>query len=198
MNVPLGKTCTTCNEVKPASLEFFHKQKGGKDGFRIVCKLCSNVKQREYNNVNREKISKDCKIYYKANKDYIATYIKKWRAVNREKVSSYNKNWSNKNPVKVSANKRNYRARKAKAEGSHTVEDVSNIISKQKNLCFWCNTELEEIHIDHLIPLIKGGKNDANNLVASCPSCNCSKGSKLPEEFLAYKQQQIKTHTIKT
>jgi 5-methylcytosine-specific restriction endonuclease McrA len=175
------KTCRTCNIAKEASLEFFRKHVGRKDGLRSSCKPCQNIANQFYYKFN----------YENKNKDYLAAYNKKWRLENRERKAASDKNWQNKNPDKISSINRNYRARKNQAEGSHTAEDVANIISKQNNLCFWCNTKLEKIHIDHIIPLIKGGRNDASNLVASCPSCNCSKGAKLPEEFLAYQQQQI-------
>ena len=192
MNIPIGKTCTTCNEIKPASLEFFYKQKGKKEHLRSSCKTCLNLADKLYYSFNTEKITERIGIYQKNNKDYLAAYNKKWKLENPERTIATHKKYTDKNPDKVLAINRNYRARKAKAEGSHTAEDVANILAKQNKFCFWCNTELEKIHIDHIIPLCKGGKNDASNLVASCPSCNCSKGAKLPEEFLAYKQQQIK------
>jgi hypothetical protein len=37
---------------------------------------------------------------------------------------------------------------------------------------------------DHIIPVHKGGGDDASNLVAACRTCNCSKGTeRLPEEI---------------
>lgn len=189
------KTCRICNVAKEASLEFFHKQKGKKEYLRSSCKTCINLASKVYYESNKEKITKRIGIYQKKNKDYLSAYNKKWKLEHPEKTAFIKKKWGNKNVDKILAINRNYRARKSKAEGSHTAEDVAKIISKQNKLCFWCDTELEKIHIDHIIPLVKGGRNDESNLVASCPSCNCSKGSKLPEEFIAYKQQQIKTHT---
>jgi 5-methylcytosine-specific restriction endonuclease McrA len=189
------KTCITCNTAKQASLEFFHKQKGKEESLRSSCKKCINLASRDYYESNKEKITKRIGLYQKKNKDYLVAYNKKWKLENPERTIATHKKYTDKNVNKVLAINRNYRARKVKAEGSHTAEDVAKIVAKQNKLCFWCNAELEKIHIDHIIPLCKGGKNDASNLVASCPSCNCTKGSKLPEEFIAYKQQ-IKTHKI--
>jgi 5-methylcytosine-specific restriction endonuclease McrA len=41
----------------------------------------------------------------------------------------------------------------------------------------------DKYHVDHLVPLAKGGHNNPSNLVIACPHCNDSKGAKLPHEF---------------
>jgi len=40
--------------------------------------------------------------------------------------------------------------------------------------CYYCGRS-EQLCVDHLIPRIKGGSNDADNLIWSCRSCNASK-----------------------
>lgn len=109
----------------------------------------------------------------KENPSYMVEYLKKYRETNQEKVSAF---------------QRNYKARKKEAHGSHTGEDVIYIMEKQNHLCFWCGIKLVKIHVDHYIPLFRGGSNDKTNLVASCPKCNQSKGSKMPSEFILYQQ----------
>lgn len=54
----------------------------------------------------------------------------------------------------------------------------------QKGLCFYCDGSLDNYHIDHIIPLSKGGEHQLHNLVLSCPTCNLKKGNKDPEEFI--------------
>lgn len=34
-------------------------------------------------------------------------------------------------------------------------------------------------HVDHIVPLHRGGTNDCSNLTLSCASCNSRKGSKI-------------------
>jgi len=50
------------------------------------------------------------------------------------------------------------------------------------------------LHVDHVIALANGGKNDKDNLVTSCEPCNLGKGarplSSVPES-LAYKAKRI-------
>ncbi len=47
--------------------------------------------------------------------------------------------------------------------------------------CFWCRHRfpLNELTIDHLIPLSKGGSNLLENLRLACVSCNRSRGNSL-------------------
>jgi 5-methylcytosine-specific restriction endonuclease McrA len=110
---------------------------------------------------------------------------REWRKKNPDCQSEYHKKYACRNKPKLLVIARNYKARKKNAEGYHTKEEIEEIIKKQKGLCFWCSVKLSKIHIDHYIPLKKGGSNYSSNLVASCPKCNHSKGAKMPWEFKA-------------
>jgi len=46
--------------------------------------------------------------------------------------------------------------------------------------CQYCGEPAE--HIDHIIPRLHGGRDEHDNLVAACATCNCSKGARTPEE----------------
>ncbi len=48
--------------------------------------------------------------------------------------------------------------------------------------CVYCGGSPERFHLDHVMPKSRGGTDDANNLVASCPPCNLYKGAKTPQE----------------
>jgi hypothetical protein len=45
--------------------------------------------------------------------------------------------------------------------------------------CAQCGSREEPLHIDHIIPLARGGTNDALNLEVLCKTCNLRKGSSL-------------------
>ena len=49
--------------------------------------------------------------------------------------------------------------------------------------CKYCEKPLTEYHVDHVVPLCKGGDNSKENLVIACPKCNLSKGGKLLSEW---------------
>ena len=46
--------------------------------------------------------------------------------------------------------------------------------------CWMCGTSTEEMHIDHVKPIIKGGPHMLSNLRPACAPCNLRKGSKWP------------------
>jgi len=56
------------------------------------------------------------------------------------------------------------------------------MIRKIKN-CHWCKTPLtlDSSTIEHVIPLARGGLDNANNRTLACSGCNHSRGSNMPE-----------------
>ena len=65
---------------------------------------------------------------------------------------------------------------------------IKLILEKYARKCAYCGTDcIDTYHIDHKIPVSKGGDNSFDNLALSCPKCNLSKGSKTDIEFLGYK-----------
>lgn len=76
------------------------------------------------------------------------------------------------------------RARKQGAEGTHTLADVKLQYKSQKGKCWHCGKPLNnEFHVDHLVPLSRGGSNYPNNIVCSCAKCNLAKHNKLNHEW---------------
>ncbi|MEJ5226619.1 HNH endonuclease [Thermodesulfovibrio sp.] len=55
-------------------------------------------------------------------------------------------------------------------------------------VCYYCGkkTPPEELTMDHLIPLIRGGKSKKGNLVPCCKDCNNKKKYLLPFEWEDY------------
>lgn len=53
--------------------------------------------------------------------------------------------------------------------------------------CYWCRKPTrpgrKTRHIDHIIPLAKGGADSVANLCVACPACNLTKNAKMPLEF---------------
>lgn len=47
--------------------------------------------------------------------------------------------------------------------------------------CVYCGEPSQ--HVDHVIPVSKGGTNDLDNLVAACSTCNLAKSDKLLSEL---------------
>lgn len=76
------------------------------------------------------------------------------------------------------------RARLAGTFGTVTAADVRMQLESQKHTCWWCGESVgSDYHVDHIIPLARGGTNEPRNICISCPQCNLSKGSKMPSEW---------------
>ena len=53
-----------------------------------------------------------------------------------------------------------------------------------EGVCHHCRARLpkQDLTMDHLIPIARGGRTAKNNVVTSCRPCNASKGHALPVE----------------
>lgn len=97
-----------------------------------------------------------------------------------------------KTPAGKDSARRNSANRRARilssADGSVTKASLAQLKIDQKGQCFHCSAELDfdtprKVHLDHYIPLSKGGLHSIDNVVWSCGHCNSTKGAKLlPKE----------------
>ena len=57
-----------------------------------------------------------------------------------------------------------------------------------KGVCHWCGGTFppEELSMDHIVPVIRGGKSTRGNVVPSCKECNNRKKHLLPVEWEEY------------
>ena len=62
---------------------------------------------------------------------------------------------------------------------------VSNLLALQKNRCAACKKQLcGKYHVDHVVPLSRGGTHSKGNVQLLCPACNVRKSAKMPERFM--------------
>ncbi len=57
-----------------------------------------------------------------------------------------------------------------------------------KGLCHYCGkpTPPKELTMDHIVPLIRGGRSTRGNIVSACKTCNNQKKYLLPVEWEEY------------
>lgn len=203
--------CVQCGEYKPVTE--FYREKGRANKPRTKCKACTLAYQREYRATHREEKATRDRLYaethreavaarkhawYKANYETLIAqqreyreanheasdaYQREYREANREKRRAYSRSWSKANPEKRRAQSHSRRAREKGAGGSFTDADIEAIRKAQGNRCYLCGKTLKKYHIDHFIPLAKGGTNNPGNLRLACPKCNTSKREKHPFEL---------------
>jgi len=204
----LTKRCVKCGDIKDRGA--FRKSANRKDGLQAYCKICSTAIDANYRATHKNEISARNADYRASHRDEIAirdaayyashrekimiyretrqkersTYRAAYYAANREKQAAYDETYRRSNPDKTRAKKNRRRARKRGNGGTHTAGDIKRQYDCQRGVCWWCGRDCkDDYHVDHLIPLAKGGHNNPSNIVISCPTCNLSKSDKLPHEF---------------
>lgn len=149
---------------------------------------------------NRAKKSERSKAYYRKNKEKILAKGKAWRTKNEARFKQSIKLWRAANPQKVAdMQERNYRAHPAKFREKcsrrraremaqvHPLVDFSNVASLHL-LCAKISAETGvKHHVDHIIPLARGGWHHQDNLQVLPSSVNHMKGGDPLWEQSGYK-----------
>lgn len=169
---PAFKCCSKCAISLPIA-SFRVAKKGDKSYARGVCLECERIGHRERNRTR----------YVEQREDVLAAN-NEWRAANREIANRSVAAWHKAHPDVIRANRSSNNAKRKGAPGHHVASDIALQLSTQEGLCFYCGDELESYHVDHFIPLSRGGTNWPSNLRLACPGCNMRKSSKMPWEFM--------------
>jgi 5-methylcytosine-specific restriction endonuclease McrA len=110
---------------------------------------------------------------------------RQWRIRNKARRAMYVKAWKAAHPGAVAGYDATRRAVIAWSEADD--DKVNAIYAKSKGdgaiPCYLCGAETakDDRHVDHKVPLSKGGLHVSDNLAIACVSCNLKKGAKAPD-----------------
>lgn len=176
------KPCSRCGGVKPP-------------GAKRYCQTCKPLADADY----REKDRQSTRAWVAANRDRKLAYDRAWREANKEHAEAVIKAWREANPERVKANSERNRKR-WRAENPDRarelwqryftrkrdafVEDVHPLVVLERadGVCGICDLDVDpfDFHVDHIMPLARGGEHSYANTQPAHPVCNSRKGAKAP------------------
>lgn len=170
-SIPL-KLCKYCGEQKPATLDFFSRDKSHKDELTTACKECNRKRalqwqrdnhdrylarqkkwseenrdykreqDRQYAAEHREEANKKAQDWYYANPEQAKKQRDKWYQENKTKAHAAARAWAKAHPEYRKAADARHRARKLAADGKYSVTDILDHYDTQSGLCGYCGIRL--------------------------------------------------------
>lgn len=164
------KVCTQCKLEK--SLSLFSPDKRVSSGVQSKCKSCFALMMRERRakdpEKHREAVKRHTVKHYQNKLKRNQTY----RQANPEKVAIWKKSDRTKNKARVLAHNA---SRRAKISGIMSSDIVAIYCLRD----FYQSMSLgEKFHVDHIVPISRGGKHCASNLQVIPAIDNLRKGNK--------------------
>lgn len=164
------KQCTTCKQLKPIA-EYSPSKRGGL-GVQAKCKPCYAELMKARRAVNpiahREAVKKSTEKNYGKKLQRNSAY----RANNPDKVATWKRKDRLLNKARVHANNAMRRAKTA----TPITPEIKEIYALRD---FYKAMSLgESFHVDHIIPVAKGGLHVVENLRVIPAICNLRKGTK--------------------
>lgn len=140
-----------------------------KDRIRARGNPVSIERSRRWRIANRERYLSNMRRWYHANSDAHREYGRRWSAANRDRVREMSANTA----ARRAAQKRN-------AAGKIEYINRRAIWRRDKGICGLCATPVpfRDMHLDHHVPLSKGGEHTESNVHATHSRCNLSKGNR--------------------
>ena len=86
--------------------------------------------------------------------------------------------------IEVTSDEDFIRRERAKARELRKTPYYQNLLNR--GICHYCKKKFprEELTLDHIVPVARGGRSTRGNLVVCCRKCNQSKGMLTPAEQL--------------
>ena len=168
-----------------------------------ICQPCKDARAEHMRNYrkNNPEIMKETykRRWARADKELLNKKNKEWRHKNREHANAYQRNLRKNNPRFLELHNATSRRRRARIrnQGFEFYTDT-DVINKYGTKCHLCSQEIDlnaprqakkkgplsegwekALHIDHVIPIARGGSDTLDNVRPAHAFCNLSKGAKI-------------------
>lgn len=195
-----AKICTKCGLQLPATVEYFHKHRGG---LRPDCKVCKAASMREYRRDHPEQVSarerqrylrhlekrreKDRR-YHAEHRSVRRQRHAEWRSLHLEERRIAIRAWQQSHPEQVRILTSRHRATKRGLPNSFTAVDWQACLGHFARSCAACGSSAA-LQADHWIPLSspRCPGTVVSNMIPLCRKCNISKRDRDGQEWLKQK-----------
>ena len=153
-------------------------------------KELNRIRNERYRKAHPDRVKKSQEAFREKNPERVREIRAKWVMANPQKQREAVKRSTEKNPeIGIRRNNRRRARRLGNGYSPYTEKDVIAIYGTN---CHICDEPIDfaaprstskqgwqqSFHIDHLIPIVKGGADDINNVRPAHGICNIKKGGK--------------------
>lgn len=154
------KLCGGCSTEK----EFSEFNRRG-EGYQSRCRECQKILRADSYKRNREYERDRNRAWHQENKPWM-------REERREQFNAWRRANQHRRVVE-----RHKRRGILKDAGTFPISEWYELCAKHNNKCLRCGKD--EVTIDHVVPIARGGSNTIDNVQPLCQSCNSSKGTQI-------------------
>ena len=158
----MARRCITCKKSKSPDEFYRYKYVSGLR-YDSRCKVCARLRRRKRYEKNKERENRTAKAWRESNREHIRKYNKKRQQCPEHKANKAKAQRTRKARERASSNNNCSEISKLYAEAI-ALEKLTGI----------------KFHVDHIIPLCKGGEHKITNLQILTEQENLAKGGKMP------------------
>lgn len=166
------KCCSRCKETK--AIDNFYRTQRSDDGWDNYCKECRKFLRLAHRNAQKERSY--TKQWSAANVEHRVNYKKEYRS--RPEIIEREKAWREEyraRPEVLAADRmKAHRRRSWYKDGNIPDNAWPAILEFYGNKCLQCGTS-DDLQLDHVIPLARGGRHDYDNVQVLCGTHNLAK-----------------------
>lgn len=177
--IPKGyKRCTKCKNIKKIYL--FNKNTQAKDGCTCQCKECQKSNAHKSYAANKHK--RNYKKYYQEHKEAKQQQSREYYQEHKDDLKVKHAQYRNTSKGRKAMNKSH--AKRARLLKTNTGIPYTReiVIDRDKQggtdpICYLCGKPITgtQIHLDHVVPVVMGGKDCFTNIACVHDLCNLSK-----------------------
>lgn len=142
----------------------------------IVCAYCTEQFSPTRSDAIYCGSSCNKRAYYEANRTHLLAASVQWMRNNRH---------ARRNIIM----RRRARIRGNKDSVGVQERDWRRLVARYKGRCAYCQRKPDVLHMDHIVPIARGGRHGIGNIIPACGDCNHSKGSKLLMEWRLWRKR---------